>query len=237
MNIRDLLRKVLASVYILAVSGSLDASLIERRSLAELRDQATRVVLATVVSSETRPDPQGRMVWTDYRIHVEETFLGPSSQGEERLSFAGGRYGQLSIGVAGVPILSIGGRYVFFLSSPGPFAAPTLGWDQGIFQLVNAEGLLALVSAAGETLEINPAGELVRGLPVRVENGELVAISLDDDREKLRVPDPVAFNADGTPARPILKERSSASSVTNRFATLVDLRRFLNQAKHTLIEE
>lgn len=211
------------------------ATRVQRQTLTEIRDKAEAVIVARVLGSETRVGPEGKMVWTDYRLAVSETLRGAAKGPEMTVSFAGGQHGSLDVGISGVPVLAEGRTYVFFLGKEGPYATPTVGWGQGLFTVddvsVSGRRQTVLISYDDEPLELTGTGQIRRGGRVEIRDGVMNAIpeARESSVDTPRQADPEGLNADGTaalqpparrsPANPPLSERS--------FATLGDLRRFV----------
>jgi hypothetical protein len=197
---------------------------------------AEAVVVGRVLGSETRIGPEGKMVWTDYRIAVSETMRGAPRGAQITVSFAGGRHGSLDVGIAGVPVLEEGRTYVLFLGEEGPYPTPTVGWGQGLFKVseVSVEGVrkAVLISHDHEPLELTPGGRIRRGGKVEVRGGVLHALpeARQLSPETPRQTDPVGLNADGSPASPAATGRVAANPplAQRSFASLEDLRRFVS---------
>jgi hypothetical protein len=208
---------------------------VARLSLDQLRAKAAAVIVGVVDEVSARVGSNGRMVWTDYEIAVEATLHGPDQGNRTVVSFAGGAAGGLDLGIEEMPTLEAGQRYVLFLMPQGDFASGTVGWGQGIYQVVQAEvGRRArqlLVSADGESLALNATGKLERGPAVEVIDGTLRQRPTDRAAYDLeaQAPHPVTTDAHGHPVpQPGPAAPQSLRTVAEPdFATLEDLRRFL----------
>lgn len=219
-------------VVVLFLAGASHAVRVQRLSLSEIRDQASAIVVAEVLFEETRLGPDAKMVWTDYELAVEEVLLGADQSAPKTLSFAGGRSGNDEVGITGVPRLEVGKRYVLFLLADGtPWATPTVGWGQGIFEIVpegSTQEPEVLVSYDGEPLEIGPNG-LRRGDFVLRKDQWIELPEAPGLRRSSREPEPVVLNADGKrieqPAR--APERQALPLDQRSFATLDQLRSFV----------
>lgn len=223
-----------AVLVLMSVGEAAHAVRVQRLTLTDVRDQAHSVIVARVLLPETRFEPSTNMVWTDYALEVEEVLLGESPQPPATISFAGGSTAGRDVGITGVPRLKPGHRYVLFLLQEGvPWATPTVGWGQGIFEIVpslSGQASEALVSYDGELLEATPAG-IRRGPRVvhTVEGLELAAPRVPHGSP--REAEPVVFDAEGeiveqrpqapTPAPTPLAQRS--------FASLERLRQFVRR--------
>jgi len=208
---------------------------IQRLTLSEIRDQADLVIVGTVQSSSTRVGPAAKMVWTDYLIAAEETLLGEEAAALLPVSFAGGQAEGLDIGIPGMPHLETGQRYVLFLLPDDIFFAPTVGWGQGIYRVVDVDvdGLVqqVLISHDREPIEVTDEGGLSRGRPVAVKDGSLTwAIRARTETEaSLRAPEPVVHDWAGKVIpQQILSIAVDEPVISSAiFADLEDLRKFL----------
>jgi hypothetical protein len=206
------------------------ATSVRRMTLTEIRDLSESVVLGAVVGSETRLGANGKMVWTDYRVDVQKTLLGRDRGTAITVSIAGGRYGNIDIGVAGAPELEIGETYVLFLQQDRPYAVPMVGWGQGLFRVreasVAGKSRTVLISQDGEPLEIQD-GKLRRGPQAEVRQGKLVQLS--NAERSLRQAEPVGRNADGTAAPAAPPAEIAKAAPAARPATLDELQSFLSR--------
>jgi hypothetical protein len=213
-----------------------DAVRVQRLTLTEIRERAERIILGVVVSSSTRLTDDGDMVWTDYKVEVEETLQGETDQAFETLSVAGGSIGGIDVGIAGVPHFKVGSRYVFFLLPRRNYVVPTVGWGQGIFEVltlnVSEKGdKQILISYDNEPLEITNGG-LKRGLHVYKQGGRLFPMpdqrqgTTDEQKEE----EPVILDAAGIEIdqHQIEPEQVTKSLSERTFSTLNDLRLFIN---------
>lgn len=226
------------AIGLLLLIGIGNATRVQRLSLSEIRDQANSIIIARVTSQETRLGPNAKMVWTDYQIEVEEVLQGVNPTTLTTLSFAGGETAGKSVGIAGVPRLQVGGRYVFFLlHGQTPWATPTVGWGQGIFEIVPQQSFSepeVLVSYDGEPLEISPGGlrrgDLVRRNDRWIEIPEATdGLSGLDRLLQQRENVPVVLNPDG---KPIDQSPDTLGAEAKRldqrsFASLDQLRGFI----------
>ena len=210
-------RILVAALCTLMVAAGADATRVQRLSLTELRDRAAAVLLVEVLDSTTRIG-HADMVWTDYRVRAIEVLHGSTIRGEVVvMSFAGGRAEGREVGIAGVPTLRAGARYVIFLDAAAGRPVPAVGWGQGIFEFTNDARGETLMSLAGERLERDLDGHL---------RSTRSADSGHTGSRARRLPDPVAFDGDGN-AAPGAQVMAGRSSRSMRPATLGDLRAFV----------
>jgi len=206
---------------------------VRRMQLDEVRDHAVSVFWGQVTDRSTRIGTEGKMVWTDYEISVSEHLRGTDPGIRTTVSFAGGTAGHLSIGIPGVPHLTVGDTYIFFLQEGTLRPAATVGWGQGLFRVerVDLGGTMRniIVSYDGEPLQMTPDGTLARGALVRVENGGVWDLSLLRDPSSPRMPDPVFTDGSGRAVERQATPVPQATPLLERhFATLDDLRMFVD---------
>lgn len=208
-------RAVALAALLAAASHRAEAARVRQLTLEEIRSRADAVVVATIVGASTRIGPDARMVWTDYSIRIDEVLSGDLVAGQTRVvSFAGGKAGDLDIGIAGVPKLRGGTRYLFFLDLEPLRPMPTIGWGQGLFAVGSEE---SLVSQDGEQLVTDGAGNLSKR-----------GVSRPAAAEGTRLRAPRILNGDGTVAmQPASNDVAPVS--TYRPATLNDVRRFVRE--------
>ncbi|MFC1796062.1 hypothetical protein ACFL1V_03095 [Pseudomonadota bacterium] len=212
-----------------------DAVRVKRLTLAELRAQADSIVIATPISKVVRLETNPDAVWTDYVIEIREVLAGNDSTGARTISFAGGIYQGLDMGLLDLPTLEIEKTYLLILNTEQKWACPTVGWGQGIFEFVGGtdySNARALVSFDGEPLEMGPDG-ITRGSRVRVENDNLVDIPAQRPSMRLESDSgPIVTDYQGKEiAQPIQKAPEPAARVADRaFASLQDVRDLFSKA-------
>ena len=185
-----------------------------------------------VTAEETRLGPNAKMVWTDYQLQVEEELKGEDHPALRALSFAGGVAEGREFGITGVPRLDVGKRYVLFLLPDGqPWATPTVGWGQGIFEIVpqrSSEQPEVLVSYDGEPLEMTSAG-CRRGSLVRRNDYWIELFDAQESTRSEREAEPVVLDADGNRIAqpPQVPEPDPLPLDQRSFASLDQLRKFI----------
>jgi len=226
------MKTVSCSIAALLIIGTAQAVRVQRLSLSEIRDQASSIIVARVISQETRLGPDAKMVWTDYQLEVEEVLLGADQPEVKTLSFAGGEAAGKEVGITGVPRLGVGRRYVLFLLPSGtPWATPTVGWAQGIFEVVprrSTEEGEVLISYDGEPLEMTSGG-LRRGGLVRRTDDWIGPFEAPASSRAERELEPVVLDADGNRVEqpPPSPEPEVMRLDQRSFASLDQLRDFL----------
>jgi hypothetical protein len=220
------------SALLLCTFGLVHAVRVQRLSLTEVRERADGIIVVHVSSESTRVGDGAKMVWTDYQVQVNETLAGDPSEGTRTISFAGGYAKGLEVGIADVPRLQVGKRYVLFLLPEGrPWATPTIGWGQGIFELITdpSAAVESLVSYDGEPLELTASG-IRRGARIGARNRESGVLVVGDnaDREPKEA-EPMALDPYGNvieqPPRPV--PETVVTPKEGELASLDDLRRFV----------
>lgn len=233
--VSPMIYKSLILSFCLLLPVAADAARVKRMTLADLRDAADSIVIATPLSKAVRLESNPDAVWTDYVIEIQEVLAGDDSTGTRTISFAGGVYQGQEMGVLDLPTLEIGKTYLLFLNTEQKWACPTVGWGQGIFEFVGGtdySNAQAMVSFDGEPLEMGPSG-LVRGPRVRVANGGLVDIP--EQRSSMRLEDslaPVVTDYLGNEiAQPMQEPPELVAKVADRvFASLQDVRDAFSKA-------
>lgn len=226
---------VLATVLAVAMVAPSEAATVRRLQLEEIRDGASSIFWGQVVDQSTRL-AEGRIVWTDYRISVSEYLRGPNPGALTTVSYAGGTKGDVSIGIHGMPRLEIGRTYLFFINPDRqdgrrPINA-TIGWGQGLYRIerVEIDGAKRdlLVSWDGEPLEMSDDGRILRGPGVDVRNGSVVDLAARRQADISRAADPTFTTPDGKPVPQHWGPRPERSVRQRNFATLDDLRAFVD---------
>lgn len=232
------MHKLLAALCagLILTAGNTGEARVSRLSLDQLRAKADAVILGVVETVSVRVGATGQMVWTDYEIAVEATLHGPDQGARAVVSFAGGAAGGLDVGIAEIPTLEVGQRYVLFLMPEGDFISGPVGWGQGIYRVVDAEvsdqARQLLISADGESLALGATGRLERGPAVQVIDGTLRQKPTERAAydPEAPAPEPVTTDAHGHPVpqpTPGAAPQALRPAAQPDFATLHDLRRFL----------
>lgn len=212
-----------ALVLIFLVAGVFNASVataasIRRMTLTQVRDAAGVIVKGDVVSSSER-SIRGLPV-RQYTLQVREVLRGHAAKKV------------LVSGLAEIlPELQEGKSYILFLSSKNKTA--TVGGPQGVFSIeeaiVGGSRKPILLSGDGESLIVRENG-IVRGPKVEISEGKLVAAAGSGWHTDARETGAIAENADGSRA-PRARPSDVANDAAARYATLDDLRNFINGNK------
>lgn len=202
--------RIAIAVSLLAFAGF--ATSVRRYSINDIRDRADVVFMGRVLSSAPLSVMNGRLMATRYTVAVDEVLRGQT-----------GRTTTITyVDADGAPRLVTGTRYVFFKTAEPNDT--TVGWGQGVYHfetITTAAGAQTiLVSADGEPLVMSN-GTLTRGR--RIRGADLEPVPEPNDRGAAR-------NADGSPAKPVIRTPKTASAART-YATFDDLKRFVVAAK------
>lgn len=111
---------------------ALPAATLERLSLDDMIGKSTTIVRAKVLNSFTAAD--GPVIYTHYRLQVNETFKGTTGAWVE-IQLPGGVANHMHQSFAGVPQFNAGDEFVFFLWSGKTGSMQVLGLTQGLFSV------------------------------------------------------------------------------------------------------
>lgn len=114
MHRKRIVSTVLAAAFALAAALSADASQVEPQSEQELA-AAPRIVVAEVESAQSRWNPQGTLILTDYRLRRLEALRGDFAA-TFILTQGGGTVAGETHHLSDLPELETGGRYLLFLN-------------------------------------------------------------------------------------------------------------------------
>jgi hypothetical protein len=113
-----------------------------RMSLEQLSQRATLIVRAQCLSSASEWD-RGE-IWTETSFRVEETWRGAAAGSQIQVRLIGGRAGNFTSSVSGVPRFRPGEDVVLFLEKSARGNFTVVSWDQGTFRIARDS------AAAGE---------------------------------------------------------------------------------------
>jgi hypothetical protein len=132
------------------VASTASATIIQRLELKDLQQSASSVVLGRVTdihyqTFQNRP-------WTIITLKVEKSLKG-SGSGTVRFRIPGGMQTldgrTLVTKVEGVPEIRLHERAVFFLEAKPPSFAGLLGWNQGLYRLIQNNGVEFVLRSDG----------------------------------------------------------------------------------------
>jgi hypothetical protein len=130
-------RLLVSFALILLITAFSQATTVERLNLDDMVKKAHKIVVGKVSKSRTYWSGNGKLILTTYTMEVEEAVKGPVSQTLE-VTTIGGRIGDLTLHVSGMPSFVNGESAVVFVEESGTFST-VVGLDQGKFTVTNGE--------------------------------------------------------------------------------------------------
>jgi hypothetical protein len=153
------------TLLVLSLAAARPAAALGRSlSFDEVVTQGKTVLVGTVLSESTRWGEGRKMIWTDYRVAVDEAWKG-SPGAVVVLSFAGGVVDGQSILVTHVPRLAVGTTYFFSLHDLSRlYTSPVVGAEQGLLREATdlATGSRVFVDEGGSVIGLGSDGTLAR---------------------------------------------------------------------------
>lgn len=117
---------------LLALAGSAGATTLARMSVAEMTQAATAIVRARCLGNATGWD--AGEIWTLTSFEVEEVWRGTAAA-QINVRLLGGRAGNLTSSVSGVPRFRAGEEVVLFLEPTARGDYSVVSWEQGTFRI------------------------------------------------------------------------------------------------------
>ena len=120
------------------LAGPLGAVIMRALSLDELVESSDRVVVATVLSNESRWNDEHTRIYTYTTVRVEEYLKGSGAAGDTLvIRTLGGAVGEMGLHIEGAPAFRPNDKEVIFLfSAPGASELGVQGWNQGRFKVL-----------------------------------------------------------------------------------------------------
>ena len=142
------------------------ASLVEALDLATLMGEAEQVVVARVISLNSRFDERGQIV-TDVAMQVEESVKGEQPAGAAIVvRKQGGVLGDIGMRVSGEPNFSVGETVVLFGGRTKDGALRPVGMSQGALRVFEQDGKRFARSANGGAATVKRVnGKLEKAAP------------------------------------------------------------------------
>jgi hypothetical protein len=128
-------RHVWLAVLLVVGIRPLPCATLEQLTLDDMTAQSTAIVRGTVVDSWAALT--GSVIYTHYKIQVNESFKGPRQSSVE-VVVAGGVVNHLSQSFSGSPVLNKGDESVFFLWTSRAGLTQIMGLTQGLFAIAPA---------------------------------------------------------------------------------------------------
>ena len=131
------MKKFILLFAVISIIPSVFATTVERLSLDDMVHKAHVIVHGRVLSSSTHWSSDHRLILTTTTIQVQETLKGQQARMIEVITI-GGKVGDLTLVVPGMPSFEAGEDGVFFVENVGAFKT-ILGLGQGKFSVRNGE--------------------------------------------------------------------------------------------------
>jgi hypothetical protein len=167
------MRKLYVIFISLIALATLSAATLERLSFDNLVAKSTGIVRARVTS--TSVVKRGSLIQTCYRIQVLDRWKGTAAS-ETEVVLPGGTSSGLRQHFAGVPELTVGSEYVFFLwTGPKSGITQLTGLTQGLFYMkTDSDGnAVAYRPASGEVMLDETTGQPVKDEAIELKLTEL----------------------------------------------------------------
>jgi hypothetical protein len=130
-------RILLVCLFFFAFSNLTQATTVERLNLDALVKKSNRIVIGKVRSSRTYWSSNGRLIFTSYTMDIHETLKGQAATTVE-LTTIGGKIGDVTLHVAGMPVFAKDEDAVVFVENSGAYST-VVGLAQGKFAVSNGE--------------------------------------------------------------------------------------------------
>ena len=130
-------RSALAFIAVFLIATASQATTVERLDLGKMVKKAHKIVVGKVRGSRTYWSDNGKLILTNYTIDVEETIKGRASRTVE-VTTIGGKIGNLTLHVAGMPAFAKDEDAVVFVEDGGAYST-VVGLGQGKFTVRNGE--------------------------------------------------------------------------------------------------
>jgi hypothetical protein len=164
-------RAVLCLAAFLTPAG---AATLELLSLNDLISKSTTIVQAQVTGSSA--SYTGSVIYTHYKVSVQAQWKGPAQSTIDVL-VPGGTAKGFRQTYPGAPQLAVGQPYVLFLWTSSKGVTYTMGFTQGVFNLVtDASGnVTAVQMATTETILAPGTGQAVKSQPIAMPLAQLIS--------------------------------------------------------------
>ena len=148
---------------------------LELLSVSDLISRSSLIVRGQVTGSAA--SRTGSIIYTHYKINVLKQWKG-TAQGSLDVVVPGGTANGARQTFPGAPQLAEGRQYVLFLWTSRRGVISTLGFTQGVFDLVKdgAGNTTASQMPTTETILSRQTGQVVRSQPIIMPLGQLVSL-------------------------------------------------------------
>ena len=167
--VRRTFEPLLLAITIVLTTAALQATTLARMSLAKMTQAASVVIRARCVGNSAGWD--AGEIWTLSAFDVEDVWKGASP---ERITvrLLGGRAGNLTSSVSGVPRFRPGEEVVLFLEPTARGDYSVVSWEQGTFRIGrNAAGAESVTQDTAAFATFDPTTQRyeapgIRGVPI-----------------------------------------------------------------------
>jgi hypothetical protein len=148
---------------------------LEQLSVSDLIAKSTAIVQGQVTGSSTFL--KGSVIYTDYKVGVTQQWKGAARSSVDVIVPGGIANGTRQT-FPGAPQLSGGQPYVLFLWTSSKGATTTLGFTQGVFNLLKdgSGGVRASQMPTSETMLAPDTGQAVNSQPISMPLSQLVSL-------------------------------------------------------------
>ena len=158
------------------------------KSFAELVDEADEIFVGGVAGLASRQTPAGTIV-TDVTFSKVEVIKGDPGVAERTLVVLGGRVGDQTLVLPGVPSFLPGVTYLVFSRGNGTSVFPVVGGDQGLYEIRSdpATGERLAFGARGQPVSRMGRGPATPGVGPTLAAGATLTLRqvLDAVRDRL----------------------------------------------------
>ncbi len=173
---------------LLAAGGAATATTLVRMSVAKMSRAAQAIVRARCLENSTGWD--AGEIWTFTTFEVQEVWQG-SAPPRITVRLLGGRAGNLTSSVSGVPRFRGGEEVVLFLERTPRGDYSVVSWEQGTFRIrrAAATGVETVTQDSASFATFDPATHQfdaagIRNLPVEIFRGQVDAAISAEARRK-----------------------------------------------------
>ncbi len=132
-----------AAAGLLALSTTSGATVLIKKNLVDLSNEAESIVTGTV--TEVWSEPAGGSIDSYAEVQVSEWIKGDSNAATVTVKVPGGTIGDFSVEVPGTPDLRAGQELYLFLHNDTNLPTTVVGWAQGAFHV--EDGVVVEVGA------------------------------------------------------------------------------------------
>ncbi len=149
---------------VLCLPSSMLATVVEKKSFADLVRQADMIAIGQVMTVESHPTRDQQYAYTYVIVGRLEILKGTYRQRKITLRMDGGWFGNDQLlSVHGIPEFQPGEKVVLFIQGNGQHMCPLVGWEQGLLRVVRDQqsGQEVLKTSAGLKIHTIEKSEFV----------------------------------------------------------------------------